>query len=200
MTVLGQVCRVCVVASWPYVAWSADAVEDALSAFREGNMQHAVALLSEAAHQGDMTAAANLGVLLARGQGTAQNDAEALYWLWKARLMGESRAGHMADAVARCMSAEPRDEVLDRLARDLEAMVQDGSIRVLLALGALESALRRPADTGQAYMWFAAAAALGNTEALILRDKMALGLSASERQAAQEKLSKIYNILVVEAD
>ena len=192
MKTVANICGIALLASWPCFARSADAVDDALKAFRAGDAQQAVRLLSGAAQSGDLTAATNLGVLLARGQGVAQNDAEALYWLLKARLMGEPRAGRMAEAVARGITEDQHANVVDRLAHDLESRAQDGSIRALIALGALETALRSPADLGRGYMWFAAAAALGDREALILRDTIARDLTVEDRQAAQEELSQLY--------
>lgn len=185
-------------AVWPLCAWPADAVDDALDAFRAGDAQQAVRLLSEAAQAGDLTAATNLGVLLARGEGVAQNDGEALYWLLKARLMGEPRAASMADAVARDVGKDLRADVVDRLARDLESRAKDGSIQALIALGALETAVRTPADPGRGYMWFAAAAATGHRDAMILRDIVAKDLSVEQRQVAQQKLSEIYATLQVD--
>lgn len=192
MTRAGILLGISCLAVWPVCAWPGDVTDDALAALRAGEAKQAVRLLSEAAQAGDLVAATNLGVLLARGEGVAQKDADALYWLLKARLMGEPRAAGMADALARDIGKDLRADVVDRLAQDLESQARQGSVRALIALGALETAVRTPADPSRGYMWFAAAAATGDRDALILRDMVARRLSSEDRQAAQAELSDLY--------
>lgn len=170
-----------------------DPVVEARAAYSEGRSAEAVRILKTAAEAGDPLAAANLGVMIASGEGWPQNDIEALYWLWKARLEGEKRSEPLANVVADRVSPEDRDELLDRLAKDLEGEAKAGRRRALLSLGGLEWALRTPPDAVQAYMWFGLAAALGDPLGAAARDKVAVNLSAEERRQGQDTLTKLFN-------
>ncbi len=176
----------------PVAPTELDPVIEATAAYSEGRSAEAVRILKKAAEAGDPLAAANLGVMIASGEGWPQNDIEALYWLWKARLEGERRSEPLAKVVAERVSADDRDELLDRLAMDLEADAKAGRRRALLSLGGLEWALRTPPDAAQAYVWFGLAAAMGDPLGAAARDKVAENLSAEERRQGQDTLTELF--------
>lgn len=167
--------------------------DEAMEVYRAQRPDRAVSMFRELAKQGDTAAQTNLGVLEARGIGTPQSEASALYWLWRAALSGERRAAAMSSHLEARIPEAARNEVIDRLAGDLEAEARGGSVEALISLGRLEARLRQPRDPAVAYQWFALAAAFGSAVAGASREIVSEALSAPDRLEAQAQVATLFD-------
>jgi TPR repeat protein len=157
----------------------------ALSALEAGDPARGVAIFTRLAEAGEAPAQLNLAVLTARGTGIPQNDLDAAYWAWRARLAGLPAAVAPSDALLRRLAPEALEVLSARLAADLDVLADAGGDWAFLAMARLELLLSPEPDPAQAYGLATLAAALSVPGAAALRDALARDLDAATRQAAQ---------------
>lgn len=157
----------------------------ALQAAKGGEPAQAVVMFRELAEEGNAGAQTNLAVLIAKGLGTPQDDAEAFYWAWRARLAGEKRAVPMTEFLERRLTAEATQVVAGRLLSDLALRIESGDLDSMLSIGRVYAQLMEPADPQQAVTWFNLAAAFNVPYAAALRDSFSMTLDQETRITAQ---------------
>lgn len=143
----------------------ADRFEQALAHVAEGQYSQAAAGFHELADDGDLTAAHNLAVLFALGEGVPQSYAEATYWAWRAFLDGLTQAGPLADLVLAELSEPERAALAERLEARFAPRAQDGQTQAMLALAVVLALLRVEPDLLAAHDWQSIAAALDHPSA-----------------------------------
>lgn len=158
---------------------------EAMAALAAGDATRGVAIFADLASAGDRQAQLNLAVLTARGTGIPQNDLDAAYWAWRARLAGLPEALAPSDALVARLAPEAVATLAERLAADMEALAAEGADWALLALARLELQLRPDPDMATAYEQATLAAALSVPGAAALRDALARDLDPATRLAAQ---------------
>ena len=161
--------------------------ERALSAARDGDAAQAVVLFSDLAHINDASAQFNLAVLTALGRGTPQDETEALFWAWRARFGGESRAIDLTKYLSRQLPGKQRAAVAKRLMSELESSAEAGNHSAFLGMCRTENEVREPAKPIDALAWCSVAAAFEVSDAAVLRDALGLELSVDEKTKAQLK-------------
>lgn len=161
------------------------AFDAAMAAIAAEQPARAVAIFSRLAEAGDRAAQLNLAVLTARGAGIPQNDLDAAYWAWRARLAGLPDAVAAADALVARLAPDAQEQLLSRLAADLEALGEAGADWAFLGLARLELQLSPDPDPARAYAHASLAAALNVRGAAALRDALAHDLDTAPRLAAQ---------------
>jgi TPR repeat protein len=157
----------------------------ALAAIEAGNPARAVAIFTALAVAGEAPAQLNLAVLTARGTGIPQNDLDAAYWAWRARLAGLPAAVAPADVLLARLAPEAVAVLSVRLASDLDALAEGGADWAFLARARLELQLATEPDPVRAYGLATLAAALSVPGAMALRDALAPGLAPEARLEAQ---------------
>ena len=167
-----------------------DAFDRALQLAREGQGARAVMLFRELSHDGDAAAQINLAIMQARGLGVPQDDREAAYWAWRARLAGEPRAEPVSALLLTRLTPRARKDLADRLTEDLKAVVGQGRVSAFISLGRVETELRDPARPEDAALWFTLAAAFEVPHALALREAVVAPLSAERRLAVQDRATR----------
>lgn len=170
----------------------------AMAAMEAGQPARAVAIFADLAASGDLAAQLNLSVLTARGEGIPQNDLDAAYWAWRARLGGLSAAAATADALLNRLAPETVETLSSRLAADLETLAETGEDWAFLALARLELQLAPQADLARAYEFAALAAAFSVAGAAALRDALAGEIATDDRLAAQERATARFRSLCAE--
>ncbi len=158
---------------------------EAMAAVEAGQAARAVAIFATLAQAGDLAAQLNLAVLTAQGRGLPQNDLDAAYWAWRARLGGLPAAVAPSDHLLARLAPDATTALAQRLATDLDSLAEEGAPWAFLALARLELQLAPVSDTASAYGAAAVAAALGVAGAADLRDALAQDLDGSARLAAQ---------------
>ncbi|MFD0857521.1 SEL1-like repeat protein [Roseovarius aquimarinus] len=169
----------------PALGADAPSFEAAVTLARKGEAPAAAAMFRALAEEDSVAAQANLAVMLARGQGLPQDDLEAAYWAWRARLGGEARAIALAEHLLTRLTDEARADLAERLATDLGEMSAAGDRAALLGLGRIAAQLRQPPDHAEALKWYSIAAALGVPGAASLRDILADEMPAADRLDVQ---------------
>jgi uncharacterized protein len=163
---------------------------EAMAAVEAGQPARAVAIFATLARSGDLAAQLNLAVLTAQGRGLPQNDLDAAYWAWRARLGGLPAAVAPSDHLLARLAPEAATTLAQRLADDLDALAEGGASWAFLALARLELHLAPAPDTARAYGAAAVAAALGVAGAQALRDALAQDLDGPARLAAQAQATE----------
>jgi len=168
-------------------AGQADPFETALRASAEGRYGESAATFHELARNGDGAAAYNLALLFATGRGVPQNEREALYWVWRARLADVPAAPGLLQRLWPPVEPKQRKEIAQRLEEDLAPLVANGDGAAMLQLGAVLSVVRAPPDLMSAYTWQSIAAALDVPGAVSARDATLKSLIGTERAKAQDE-------------
>lgn len=163
----------------------ADPFSDAVRAANSGAIAQAVVQFRSLALSGDARAQTNLAVLHAKGEGTPQDEVEAYYWAWRARLAGETRAIPVIDYLAPRLTEESVGTVSKRLIGDLAIDAEKGDASGFLGIGRVYAQLAEPEDKPEAAVWFTVAAAFNVKFAAILRDTIAGELTRDERTEVQ---------------
>jgi uncharacterized protein len=170
--------------AWP--AW-ADPFDAAMLASTEGRHGEAAALFHGLALNGDGVAAYNLALLFATGRGLPQNDREARYWAWRARLSGVAGASALLGRLWPPDDGKQRKAIATRLEADLQPRAMAGEGAAMLQLAVVLETVRETPDRITAHSWQSIAAALDVPGALVARDETLSRLPASERAKAQDK-------------
>lgn len=168
---------------------------EAMAAIEAGDAARGVAIFTALAEAGDRQAQLNLAVLTARGTGIPQNDLDAAYWAWRARLAGLPEAVAPSDALLARLAPEAVLSLSERLVADMEALGADGVDWAFLALARLELQLAPQPDMARAYELATLAAALSVPGAAPLRDALARDLDAAARLAAQAQATARFQAL-----
>ena len=172
----------------------------ALAAVEAGDPARGVAIFTSLAEAGDAPAQLNLAVLTARGTGIPQNDLDAAYWAWRARLAGLPAAVAPSDALLARLAPEAVEVVSARLAAAMDALAEAGADWAFLGMARLELQLSPEPDAARAYGLATLAAALSVPGAAALRDALARDLDAAARQAAQAVATARFARLCAETD
>lgn len=157
----------------------------AMAALEAGQPARAVTIFFELAQAGDLAAQLNLAVLTAQGSGVPQNDPDAAYWAWRARLSGLPAAVAPSDVLLARLAPDAVSALSERLAQDFEALAEDGQDWAFLALARLDLQLAPEPDPARAYGWATLAAALSVPGAMPLRDALGRDIGPDLRIAAQ---------------
>ncbi|MDX1780292.1 MAG: hypothetical protein R3256_03140 [Thalassovita sp.] len=169
-----------------------NAFADAVQAARDGQTAQAVRMFRTLAQDRNGEAQYNLAVLYARGIGVPQSDEMALYWAWRARFSGVTRAKALTGYLTRGATPDLIEKVQLRLRDDLTQSINDGHKEAMLALGRVYLELADPSDPELALVWFTIAAALQQPHASTWRDVVARKLDSEQRIAAQEQAANLY--------
>jgi hypothetical protein len=164
----------------------ADPFDTALQAAAEGRDGEAAAAFHGLAMAGDAEAAYNLALLFATGRGIPQNDTEALYWAWRARLADVHAASDLLDRLWPHPDEARRKIVSDRLEGVLRPVAEAGDGAAMLQLAAVLSVVRSEADLTEAYGWQSLAAALDVSGAVGARDATLAMVPVDERPKVQD--------------
>lgn len=168
----------------------------ALRLAKSGDTAAALGAFATLAQNGHSAAQINLAVMLARGQGTPQDDRRAAFWAWQAWLLGDSRAVDLALYLRARLPAKAQDALAKALVDDLTARLAQASAQqsppLFLALGRVETELRGPARPDEAAVFFSVAAALGSDKALALREAVTHGLDPETRLKTQERAAALF--------
>jgi len=158
----------------------------AMAELRAGRAPEGANILLALARDGEPEAQFNLALLYAQGLGVAQNDREALYWAWRARLSGIASANALIRRLADAATADLRTELVTRITADLEPRIATGDGRAMLERSVLLQELLPKPDLAAAYAWQALSAALGTPNAAAARDVTLSQIPAKDRLAAQD--------------
>lgn len=158
----------------------------ALAALRSGNAPEGANILLHLARAGEADAQFNLALLYAQGLGVPQNDREALYWGWRARLSGIGPANALIQRLAEAATPDLRTALVTRITADLEPRIVAGEGRAMLEQSILLQELLPKPDLAGAYAWQALSAALGTPNAAVIRDATLAQIPAKDRLAAQD--------------
>jgi uncharacterized protein len=164
----------------------ADPFDSALRASDEGRHGEAAAAFHALAMAGDGAAAYNLAALFATGRGIPQNETEALYWAWRARLAGVAQASALLGRLWPPPEAARRKAIADRLEAALLPLAEAGDGAAMLQLAAVLGVVRGAPDHRAAHAWQSIAATLNVPGAFAARDATLAGFPPAERAAVQD--------------
>lgn len=165
---------------------SAPDLATALAELRAGRAPEGANILLHLARGGEADAQFNLALLYAQGLGVPQNDREALYWGWRARLGGIGPANALIQRLAEAATPDLRTELVTRITADLDPRIEAGEGRAMLERSVLLAELLPKPDLAGAYAWQALSAALGTPNAAAARDATLAQIPAKDRLAAQD--------------
>lgn len=168
-------------------AMQADPFDDAMRAADEGRYGEAAAAFHSLALTGDAAAAHNLAALFATGRGLPQNDTEALYWAWRARLSDIDAVQILLDRLWPPLDTARKDMIAARLVSDLQPLAEAGDGAAMLELAAVLTVVRPKPDTRAAHSWQSIAAALEVPGAQAARDATLSTIAPADRGAAQDE-------------
>ena len=147
----------------------------------------AAAIFDRMAKAGDGDAQFNLALLFDTGLGVPQNDREAIYWAWRARLAGVAQARSLLTKLAPQTTPALRKDVSDRLLADLQPRILAGEGRAMLEQSVVLAELLEKPDVEGAYVWQTLAASLGTPNAATARDATLRLIAPDKRAAAQDR-------------
>ncbi|NVO26356.1 sel1 repeat family protein [Donghicola sp. C2-DW-16] len=173
-------------------AAAADQFDDAMAAFKSGDLDRAVVLFQKLAEHNDGAAQANLAVLYAIGQGVPQDDMNAYYWAWRSRFSGEKAAISMIKLLRERLTEEGRAEVAGRLVTDLTATAERGDLGALTALGRVYNEVSEPSQKAEALLWFTVAAAFEAPHAALFREGVSQEITKQERLTIQARARQLF--------
>lgn len=153
---------------------------------QRGETAAASAAFMSLAQTGHVVAQANLAVLYAGGVGLPQNEMEAAYWAWRARLGGETRAAGLGDRLLARLTPEMATKLAKRLTQSFTEFADAGDSAALLALGRIAAEVHQPPRPKDALVLYIVAAAFDVPHAGALRDAAASELDMKTRLAAQQ--------------
>ena len=171
---------------------SADQFDEAMAAFKGGDLDRAVVLFRDLADHNDGAAQANLAVLYAIGQGVPQNDQDAYYWAWRSRFSGEKAAIDMIKLLRERLTEEGRADVAARLIKDLTDTALRGDLGALTALGRVYNEVSEPSQKAEALLWFTVAAAFEAPYAALFREGVSQEISKQERLTIQARARQLF--------
>jgi uncharacterized protein len=178
----GLLALVLILASSPL---HADPFATAMQNVREGRHAAAVAGFHDLARGGDATAAHNLAILFALGQGVPQNRTEAAFWAVTALLAGLERAVPLADLMLSDLSSADRDALSARLEVQFAPLSAKGDGQAMLALAVVLALVRAEPDLLAAHAWQSIAAALDVLGAARARELTLSMMTPAQRAQAQ---------------
>lgn len=164
----------------------------AMALVRSGEAAQAVVAFGDLARGGNAAAQLNLAILHTRGEGTPQDDSRAFYWAWRARLQGEPRAISLIEYLDKRIDDATTVRVADELKSDLSQLAKQGHVWALMAIGRVESQLRKPSNPQEALALYMLAAAFEVPKAALLRDAQEAEMSVSDRLSAQKKARRMF--------
>ena len=171
-------------------AQAAPDLSSALGELRAGRAPEAAQIMLGLASAGSGEAQFNLALLYTKGLGVPQNDREALYWAWRARLSGLSQAQAMLQSLADKATPDLSRKLAARLNADLDARIAAADGRAMLERSIVFAEVLPQPDLRNAYVWQALSAALGTPNAATLRDATLASLPPENRLAAQDAALK----------
>lgn len=170
----------------PLPAGAAPDLGTAIATLRDGRAPEAARMLLDLAQAGGAEAQFNLGLLYAEGIGVPQNDREALYWGWRARLAGVPAALALIERLADRATPPLREELVARIEADLAPRIDAGDGRAMLERSVLRLDLLPKPDLQGGYVWQALSAALATPNAAAARDATFARIDPKDRLAAQD--------------
>lgn len=167
--------------------------KEAIALVKDGDNVGATAAFMALAEAGNVTAQANLAVLYASGIGVPQNDLEAAYWAWLARLSGEDRAAAICDQLLTRLTPELNKILAQRLTEAFTTRADSGDRASLLALGRVAAEVHQPPRVDDAFVWYIVATAFDVQYASVFRDLLARDIDGKARSAAQQSAMEKFN-------
>lgn len=165
---------------------AAPTLATAIAALRDDRAPEAAQMLLTLARSGASEAQFNLALLYAKGFGVPQNDREALYWGWRARLAGIPAAIALIEGLQPTAPEDLRTDIAARIIDDLAPRIAAGEGRAMLERSVLLLDLLPEPDLQGAYVWQALSAALGTPNAPAARDATLARIDPKDRLAAQD--------------
>lgn len=145
-------------------AAGAQALDEAVAAYRRGDYRTALAGFRQLAEQGDAAAQHNLGALYAAGQGVVRDELQAAQWFRKAAEQGHAQAEYQLARLYAAGRGVPQDE--QQSAQWMRRAAEHGEPRAQFSLGLLLATGRGVAqDEAQAVSWYRRAAEQGHAGA-----------------------------------
>lgn len=161
--------------------------ETALDFLAAGQSSKAVAQFQLAAGTGHGEAQFNLAVMLAKGDGILQNDQDALFWAWRARMSGVKRAVTLVDYLYTRLPVDGSVITGTSLELTYSDLFQNGNADAALAMGRIHNEIYPERNVEMAYKWFTIAAALDVKYAKAFREAVAYELDAVQRSSMQRQ-------------
>lgn len=165
---------------------------DALTEIREGRPTTGAAIFHNLAISGDSDAMFNLALLYEKGLGLPQSGETALYWAWRARLLGHPKGKMLADQLFLGAGKEARKHVLDKLSAELQETIHEDAPLSYIRLAMVEEALAAKPNQIEVYANSAMAVALGFAQAVDLRDQAAARLANRDLPKAEARLAQLF--------
>lgn|GEM_PF-1258854 len=167
-----------------------EAMQPGFKALAEGRAQDAFALWKPLAEQDFAPAQHNVALLYEKGRGVPQSQVDAVQWFWLAELNGYSRSAKNRQALQKALPAPAFEALCEKLKKRLaENVLADGGRKARRFARLLEESPRAlETQAEDAYVWNAVAVALGDSNAIPDRDRLAKGM-APERLVELQALS-----------
>lgn len=167
--------------------------QTAVTLANDGKFTDAVLMFTTLAEHHEGPAQFNLSVMISKGQGTLQNQEDALYWAWRARFSGVTKAADLVKYLIFHTTPEEQENVATRLRFVYGEAFNSGNVEAAMALGRTYNETFATKDSTAAYQWFSIAAALNIKYANAFREAVALDLTQQERSVAQKNAKIILN-------
>lgn len=172
--------------------------ETALDHLAQGHSSKAVAQFQLAAGTGHAEAQFNLAVMLAKGDGILQDDQDALFWAWRARMSGVKRAVTLVDYLNTRLPADSALITGTSLELAYSDLFQNGNAKAALAIGRVHNEIYSERNVEMAYKWFTIAAALDVKFANAFREAVSYELNAVQRSSVQTQAKSTLTLWCLE--
>ena len=165
---------------------------EAVRAVKDKDYQHAVRLFTLQAEADQHDAQYNLALLIKAGKGTPQNFQKALSWSWAASLGGIEAAVELAEELADMIPEKIVEEARETVAARLRQRIENGDKQAVPQLAAYHLNILEEEDYGQAYIWYAIAAAIGIDGSIAARDEVMDNVDDEEIIELQREAGTIF--------
>ena len=162
-----------------------DAFDQAVQDYQNKNYTAAYGAFFKLAQDGHGAAQLNLAILTAKGDGIIQNNRDALYWAWRARLSGETQAISVVDYLTAQTLPQEHESVAYELRFTYSDQFEQGTLGAAFRLGRVYNELYTPADIDQAFIWFSIASAFDIKFAKAFRETVGRDLTIEQRNKLQ---------------
>ena len=167
--------------------------EEAVTATKKSNYNHAVEIFRELSIDGDKDAQYNLATLLYGGKGHPQNYNEALKWAWLSYLSGQKKAKALIIRIKPILNSENLETVRNETKDIIEKRALKGDINAVAQLAKWHIEVLEEPDHEGAYTWYAVAAALNIEGAAKNRDTSKEFLESEQITDLQKKAAGIFS-------
>jgi len=160
--------------------------DEAVAAYERGDHTTALREFRSLANQGNALAQFNLGFMYSNGQGVPWNDTQAVKWYRKAAEQGLAVAQHHLGGMYTRGEGVPQNHV--EAVKWYRKAAEQGNSDAQNNLGTIyDKGKGVPQDYAEAYFWYSLAAMNGDDLAVIIRNRTAKKLTASQVSAIQQR-------------